>query len=145
MDDSVLVGKRIAAMLSEFTEIELLDQVKDGLEAVERIRTLKPDAVILDIGLPGRNGVEILEDIKRENLAPMVMILTNYPYPQYQRRCVEAGADFFFDKSIEFDRVPETFKQLIERSSKSPGSTLIQGRPHSRSGPHEGEGNSHAQ
>ena len=143
MDDSEIVGKRIAAMLSEFAEIELLDQVKDGVEAVERIRTLKPDAVILDIGLPGRTGIEVLQDIKREKLAPLVMILTNYPYPQYQRRCVEAGADFFFDKSIEFDRVLETFKQLIERSSKSPGSTLIQGRLHNQSGTHEGEGDDH--
>ena len=119
VDDSTIVGERIAVMLSEFTEIELLDQVKDGLKAVERIRALKPDVVILDIGLPGRNGVEILEDVKREKLAPIVMILTNYPYPQYQQRCAEAGADYFFDKSIEFDRVPQTFKQLIHGSSTS--------------------------
>lgn len=145
MDDSEIVGKRIATMLSEFTEIELLDQVKDGLEAVERIRTLKPDAVILDIGLPGRSGIDILEDLKREKLAPLVIILTNYPYPQYQRRCVEAGADFFFDKSIEFDRVPETFKQLIERNPRSPGSTLIQGNLHNQGRPDEGEGKSHEQ
>ena len=119
VDDSAIVGERIAVMLSEFTEIELLDQVKDGLKAVERIRALKPDVVSLDIGLPGRNGVEILEDVKREKLAPIVMILTNYPYPQYQQRCAEAGADYFFDKSIEFDRVPQTFKQLIHGSSTS--------------------------
>jgi len=117
VDDSAIVGERLASILSEFTEIELLDQVKDGLEAVERIRTLKPDVVILDIGLPGRNGIEVLRDIKREKMAPLVMILTNYPYPQYQERCAEAGADFFFDKSIEFDRVSQTFKQLIHGSS----------------------------
>jgi DNA-binding NarL/FixJ family response regulator len=119
VDDSAIVGERIAVMLSEFTEIELLDQVKDGLEAVERIRTLKPDAVILDIGLPGRNGIEVLADVKREKLAPIVIILTNYPYPQYQERCAEVGADYFFDKSIEFDRVSQTFKQLIHGSSMS--------------------------
>ena len=122
VDDSAIVGERLASMLSEFDEVVLLDQVKNGLEAVERIRTLKPDVVILDIGLPGRNGVEILEDIKREKLAPIVVILTNYPYPQYQQRCAEAGADFFFDKSIEFDRVPQTFKQLIHGSSQSANS-----------------------
>ncbi|HSB82262.1 MAG TPA: response regulator transcription factor [Candidatus Methylomirabilis sp.] len=119
VDDSAIVGERIAAMLSEFTEIELLDQVKDGLEAVERIRTLSPDVVILDIGLPGRNGIEVLGDVKREKLVPIVMILTNYPYPQYQQRCVDAGADFFLDKSIEFDRVLQIFKQLIHGSSMS--------------------------
>jgi DNA-binding NarL/FixJ family response regulator len=119
VDDSAIVGERLASILSEFPEIELLEQVKDGLEAVEYIRTLKPDVVILDIGLPGRNGMEILEEVKREKLAPVVIILTNYPYPQYQQRCAKAGADYFFDKSIEFDRVPQTFKQLIHGSSKS--------------------------
>ena len=120
VDDSAIVGERLASILSEFEEIELLDQVKDGLKALERIRTLKPDVVILDIGLPGRNGMEILEEVKREKLTPVVMILTNYPYPQYQQRCTEAGADYFFDKSIEFDRVPQTFKQLIHGSSEFP-------------------------
>jgi DNA-binding NarL/FixJ family response regulator len=119
VDDSAIVGERLASILSEFPEIELLEQVKDGLEALEYIRTLKPDVVILDIGLPGRNGMEILEEVKSEEPAPVVMILTNYPYPQYQQRCAEAGADFFFDKSIEFDSVPQTFKQLIHGSSKS--------------------------
>jgi DNA-binding NarL/FixJ family response regulator len=119
VDDSAIVGERLASILSEFTEIEILEQVKDGLEAVERIRTLKPDVVILDIRLPRRNGMAILEDVKREKLAPLVMILTNYPYLQYQQRCAEAGADFFFDKCIEFDSVPQTFKQLIHGSSKS--------------------------
>lgn len=125
VDDSAIVGERLASILSEFEEIELLDQVKDGLKAMERIRTLKPDVVILDIGLPGRNGMEILEDVKREKLAPIVMILTNYPYPQYQQRCANAGADFFFDKSIEFDSVPQTFKQLIHGSSKSTRSNEV--------------------
>ena len=119
VDDSAIVGERLALILSEFIEVELLDQVKNGIEAVERIRTLKPDVVILDIGLPGRNGMEILEEVKRQKPAPFVVILTNYPYPQYQQRCAEAGADFFFDKSIEFDRVPQTIKQLIHGSSES--------------------------
>ncbi|HSB80875.1 MAG TPA: response regulator transcription factor [Candidatus Methylomirabilis sp.] len=140
VDDSEIVGKRVAALLSEFPEIELLDQVKDGLQAVERIRTLRPDAVILDIGLPGRNGIEILQDLKREKLAPLVIILTNYPYPQYQERCVKAGADFFFDKSIEFDRVPETLKQLIERRSTTITSQSEDRGLPNQNGSHEEEG-----
>ena len=114
VDDSAIVGERIAVMLSEFTEIELLDQVKDGLEAVERIRTLKPDAVILDIGLPGRNGIEVLADVKREKLAPIVIILTNYPYPQYQERCAEVGADYFFDKSTEFEKAIAVIQRMSD-------------------------------
>jgi len=43
--------------------------------------------------------------LKREKPAPAVIILTNYPYPQYRQKCLEAGADFFFVKSTEFDQI----------------------------------------
>jgi DNA-binding NarL/FixJ family response regulator len=134
VDDSAIVGERIAVLLSEFTEIELLEQVMDGLEAVERIRTLKPDVVILDIGLPGRNGIEVLQDVKQEKLTPIVMIITNYPYPQYQQRCAEAGADFFFDKSIEFNSIPQTFERLLHGGWTSLNSREVAFSPREREG-----------
>ena len=40
------------------------------------------------------------------------MILTNFPYPPYRKKCADAGADFFFDKSTEFDKIPEVLKKL---------------------------------
>jgi hypothetical protein len=42
----------------------------------------------------------------------MVIMLTNYPYPQYRKKCLGLGADYFFDKSTEFEKVTELFKQL---------------------------------
>jgi DNA-binding NarL/FixJ family response regulator len=42
----------------------------------------------------------------------MVIMLTNYPYPQYRKKCADAGADFFFDKSTEFDKIAEVFKKF---------------------------------
>jgi len=44
----------------------------------------------------------------------VVIVFTNYPYPQYRRKCIDAGADFFFDKSTEFDKVTEVLKQLSQ-------------------------------
>ena len=43
----------------------------------------------------------------------VVIIFTNYPYPQYRKKCMEAGADFFFDKSMEFEKIPEVLGQLV--------------------------------
>jgi len=114
VDDSALTGSHLAAMFSEFPEIEPLGQVVDGLKAVDKIKRLKPDVVILDVVLPARNGFEILHCVKRENLAPIVMVLTGMPFVEYQESCPEALAVFFFDKYTGFGRVRQTFKQLIE-------------------------------
>ena len=100
-------------MISELTEdIEVIGQAQDVPEVFEAIRTLKPDAVILDISMPGGSGIDVLKEIKRDAAAPIVVILTNYPYPQYRKRCAEEGAEFFFDKSTEFHLVSEVLRQL---------------------------------
>ncbi len=115
-DDSEMVRERLKAMLSELTEIEIIGQAQDGIEATNSIRKLKPDVVILDIRMPGGSGIQVLQNIKKDKQAPIVIILTNYPYPQYRKKCMEVGADFFFDKSTEFEKIPEVLKSFIEDS-----------------------------
>ena len=68
--------------------------------------------------MPGGSGIDVLQEMKKNNQTPLVIVLTNYPYPQYRRKYIEAGADFFFDKSTEFDRVGEVSKQLKHDQSR---------------------------
>ena len=68
--------------------------------------------------MPGGSGIDVLREIKQNNQTPLVIVLTNYPYPQYRRKCMDAGADFFFDKSTEFDKVTEVLKQLKQNQSR---------------------------
>jgi len=110
-DDSPVVRERLVAMLSEIEGFEVILEAKDGLEARDTFLEQKPDVVILDLRMPKRSGLDVLRDIKENDPAPKVIILTNYPYPQYRRRCIEEGADFFFDKSSEFEKVVEIVKQ----------------------------------
>ncbi len=117
VDDSALVRERIMAMISEHPGIEIIGQAENAQEGINSIRKLKPDAVILDIRMPGGNGIEVLKNIKKNNSAPAVIILTNYHYPQYRKKCIEAGADFFFDKSTEFHKIIEVLKKLIQESN----------------------------
>ena len=112
VDDSELVRERLKDMISETTEVESVSQAKDLLEAIISFHKLNPEVVILDIRIPGGSGIDMLQKLKKSKQAPVVIILTSYPYPQYRRRCIETGADFFFDKSTEFDKVPEVLKQL---------------------------------
>jgi len=117
-DDSPVVVERLIAMLSEIPEIKIVGQAQKPLEAINSIQRLKPDAVILDIRLREGSGIDVLQSIKKDNPALLVIILTNYPYPQYRKKCMDAGADFFFDKSTEFEKITKVFKKLISDSSK---------------------------
>jgi len=113
-DDSEVVCERLTTMLSELPGIEIIGQAKDVGESIESIRRLHPDVVILDIRMPGGSGIDVLEDIKKINGAPMVIILTNYPYPQYRKKCMALGAEYFFDKATEFEKVTEVLETLIQ-------------------------------
>jgi DNA-binding NarL/FixJ family response regulator len=112
-DDSEILRARLIDMISEIEGIEIIGQAKDSLEAIESIQRLKPHVVILDIRMPGGNGIEVLETVKKYKFPPKVIVFTNYPYPQYRKRCMDEGADFFFDKSTEFENLTGVLEQLI--------------------------------
>jgi DNA-binding NarL/FixJ family response regulator len=62
--------------------------------------------------MPGGNGIELLSKLKKMNPAPKVIMLTNFSYIQYRKKCEDAGCEFFFDKSSEFDKIPEALDQI---------------------------------
>jgi YesN/AraC family two-component response regulator len=111
-DDSALVRERLAALISEIEGVEVVGQAGDALETLEGIQRLRPDVVILDIRMPGNNGIQVLEAIKKSTAAPVVIMLTAFPYPQYRKKCLEARAEYFFDKATEFEQVAEVLKKM---------------------------------
>jgi len=111
-DDSLIVREHLVTMLDELAGIEIVGQADNVAEAISGIRILQPDVVILDIRMPGGNGIDVLRHVKQDEVGPMVIILTNYPYLGYRQKCLQAGADFFLDKSTEFDQIPELFERF---------------------------------
>jgi DNA-binding response OmpR family regulator len=75
---------------------------------------LKPDVAILDICLAKGSGIQVLETVKSNGPSPVVIMLTAFPYPQYRTKCLEAGADYFFDKLTEFEQVAEVVAELCK-------------------------------
>jgi len=116
-DDSKMLRVRLIDMLSEIEGIEIIGQAQNSLDAIESIQKLNPHVVILDIRMPQENGIKVLEAIKKNNQPPKVIIFTNYPYPQYRKRYMDAGADFFFNKSTEFEKLIDTVKYLVRNCS----------------------------
>jgi DNA-binding NarL/FixJ family response regulator len=112
VDDSELVRERLIDILSDVEEVKIIGATGDPEEAMAEIRILNPHAVILDIRMPGKSGIEVLREIKKDEPSPVVIILTNYPYPQYQKECTDAGADYFLNKSTEFNKIAKVLKGL---------------------------------
>jgi len=104
-DDSPIVRERLISLLMELPNVQVIGETGGALEAIDSIRRLKPTAVVLDISMPGGGGMSVLETIKKEDQAPMVIMLTNFANEPYRRRCLQLGADYFFDKSSEFEKV----------------------------------------
>jgi len=111
-DDSQVVRERLFAFLSQLDNVEVVGHAGTVQKAISGIRRLKPDLAVLDIRMPGGCGIDVLENIKADGSGPVVIVLTNYPYPQYKDKCMDAGADFFFDKSVEFELAVEVIKGL---------------------------------
>jgi DNA-binding NarL/FixJ family response regulator len=82
------------------------------------LQEIKPDAVILDLQMPGGTGLDVLRAIRKDHPYLFVLICTNHPYSQYRQECLSAGADFFLDKSSEFEKIPAILRELSNKESK---------------------------
>ena len=114
VDDSQMIRQRLTELVSDISGTEVVGQSADPFEALKSIRKSNPDVVILDIRLPGRSGIDLLKDIKKDPAAPIVIMVTNYPYRQYRQGCMAAGADYFFSKINEFEMIGETLKCIAD-------------------------------
>lgn len=117
-DDSPQVIKRLRELISGIGGFYIVGDASNVPAATETILELKPDVVILDFRMPGGDALDILEVIKLRKPAPFVIILTNYSYPEYRKRCLAAGADLFLDKSKDFGRLTDKLQELVSTHFK---------------------------
>jgi DNA-binding NarL/FixJ family response regulator len=84
-------------MRLRFPSIDILEAAS-GEEAMRKIKTLSPEAIFMDLRLPGENGLEVTKKIKAQYPDIVVVILTNYDLPEYREAAHQSGADHFVSK-----------------------------------------------
>lgn len=114
VDDSPVLRERVTESIADVDRVMLVGYADTEEGALAGIATAAPDAIVLDIQLKRGNGLSVLRRLPSLGLKrrPMVIVLTNYAEPEFQRRARQAGCDFFFDKAAEFSRVGEVLGEL---------------------------------
>ena len=111
-DESPAVRSRVVRLLTEYEDVRVVGQTGDATQAVMDIRRLRPEVVILAIHMYMGSGIEVLKAVRHEQPAAVIIIMTNSANTQYRRECLRAGANYFLDKSIEFEKINTIIDRL---------------------------------
>lgn len=101
-------------MLSSIDRLEIVGMSGEPKDAIDLINRTRPEMVILDVKLQEGSGIDVLRYVKQEHPRTIVVMFTNYLYPQIVEKCTELGADYFFDKSKDFNKL----KGIVADQSK---------------------------
>lgn len=119
VEDSAIVRERLIEMIREVDGVEIVGEADSYGTAVEGIMASQPDVAILDISLAEGSGIDVLAHVKPRLPGLRGIMLTNYTSPQHLRASAEAGAEYFLDKSVDFERIGGILEQMIASSKES--------------------------
>jgi DNA-binding NarL/FixJ family response regulator len=114
VDDHAIVRSGLRQIAQSETDIEVVGEAADSGELLDVLRKQESDVVLMDISMPGKNGLEALKLVKERWPATAVLMLSMYPEDQYAVRSVKAGASGYLHKNSP----PETVIQAIRTVSK---------------------------
>lgn len=111
-DQDAIIRGKLKRRLEKIKGLVVVGEAAQPEEATAMIANRRPDIVILDTVLKNGSGIEVLRQIKHLLLHPTVIMVTNQPSQELRSVCAVAGADFFFDKSLEDRKILKTVRLL---------------------------------
>jgi DNA-binding NarL/FixJ family response regulator len=114
VEDSAAVRERLVEMIRDVKDVEVVGEAATYDTAVAGIINTRPDVAVLDIKLANESGsgIDALIEVRKTLPGIRAIILSNYSTPQHLKASADAGAEYFLDKSIEFERVREILEQM---------------------------------
>jgi two-component system response regulator DevR len=106
IDDSSIVSSRLISMLEDNKNEQVILQATNYTEALQMMEEFRPDYVLIDIGLSGRTGMSLLEEIRDKHSGSKVVVITNLTNKHYKDFCNNMGVNYFLDKSTDFELIP---------------------------------------
>ena len=112
VDDSAAIRERLVETLSTVQGVEYVLTAANAAEAREVLRSIQPDLLVLDIHLSVGSGIDVLDAMRNDDQQIVTIVLTNDASPPCRTASFRAGADFFFDKSAEFQEAVDVIARL---------------------------------
>jgi DNA-binding NarL/FixJ family response regulator len=112
-DDHTLVRAGIRSLLESLPDVEIVGESEDGREAVDLVEKHSPDIAVLDIGMPGLNGIEAARRISATSTRTRIVMLSMHTEPTYVRQALEAGASGYLLKSAAASELPLAIRSVM--------------------------------
>lgn len=116
-DDHVLMREGIRQLLEFDKSIEVVAEANDGEECIEKLLEVKPEILLLDINMSKKNGIEVLKEIKKQNINVKVLILTVHDSIEYLVKAVELGVDGYILKDSESAELKKAISTIMNGES----------------------------
>jgi DNA-binding NarL/FixJ family response regulator len=132
VDDHPLLRKGIAALVNAETDMKLVAEASNGEEAIEKFRSHRPDVTLMDIQMPGLNGIETIHQIQKEFPNARIIILTTYTGDAQLVRALKAGARAYLLKRQVHRELLETIRAVHAGQRRVPQEMAAELMDHAR-------------
>lgn len=112
VDDQNLVRKGVQSLLELSDKIEVIGEAVDGRDAIEKIPQMEPDVVLLDMRMPGLNGIDVLEALSASQQLPPTIILTTFDDEEMVLAGIKAGARGFLLKDVSLEVLVDAIEKV---------------------------------
>ena len=116
-EDHAVVREGLAELIGREADLEVIGEAGDGEEVVRMVKQLHPDIVLMDISMPGRNGVEATRQIKEDAPQIKVLVLTAFDNPEFVTAMIEAGAVGYLLKDVRGKELTNAIRSANEGES----------------------------
>jgi DNA-binding NarL/FixJ family response regulator len=112
VDDQTLVRRGICSLLALAGNITVVGEASDGDEGIAAIRRERPDVVLLDVRMPGKNGLDVLRELQRAAALPPTILLTTFDDDEALLEAVKAGARGYLLKDVSLERLTDAIRSV---------------------------------
>ena len=112
VDDHSVVRKGIIQIIAECADMAVVGEASNGFEAIQVINKVSNDVVLLDVSMPGKNGLEVLKEIIADDSSAQVLMLSMYPEEQYAMRALRSGASGYLTKGSAPDELLAAIRKV---------------------------------
>lgn len=114
-DEQIMIESVRHIVENEFSNISIIATARSGREAIEKTLTIKPDIILMDIRMPGINGLDAIKEIKKSHNYVKIVIISAYEYFEYAKQAVELEASEYLIKPVKKEKLVDVIQRILAR------------------------------